>query len=101
MAATGRHVRGANIVVDTKRAGTLEQFVAKDRPPAKVRRVLKTTWECLNCGNGLVSTRGISRCPRCGSQEIVKLVEPVASHQAPTKIKETLDDFDTEPPVDD
>lgn len=94
MAAKGNHVKGRGIIIDPLRAGTLEQFVARDRPAAGGPRILRTTWECINCGNYIASTRGISRCPKCGSNEIVKMTELVPLRQAPIKFKETLDDFD-------
>lgn len=95
MAATGKRVRGSAVIIDHTRVGTLDQFIAKDRPPATARRLIKTTWECLNCGNGLVSTRGISRCPLCGSSEVVKLTEREPQYQAHVKFKETLPDDDS------
>lgn len=96
MATHGRHVKGAAIAVDPARVGTLDQFMSKERPPATGRRVERTTWECINCGNALVSTRGISRCPRCGSGEIVRLTALEPQRQAPVQYKETLDDFESD-----
>lgn len=61
-------------------------------------RILRTTWECINCGNYIASTRGISRCPKCSFNEIVKMTELVPLRQAPVKFKETLDDFDSVDP---
>lgn len=100
MAAHANHVKGRGIIVDHTRAGTLEQYVAKDRPPAAGPRLTKTTWECNNCGNFLVSKRGISRCPRCGSHEVVSVTEREAEHQAATRVPESYTDFDPTPDDD-
>lgn len=101
MAAHGRHVKGAGIIVDPSRIGTLDQFMSRERPAASGPRRVRTTWECINCGNALASTRGISRCPRCGSLEVVRLTELEPLRQAPVKLKETLNDFDPDPDLAD
>lgn len=78
--------KGTGIIVDARRAGTLEQFTAKERPAAAGKRHIVTTWECLNCGNSLASTRGVSRCPRCGSLEVMRVDALSPQYTAKPKI---------------
>lgn len=95
------HKRGSCIVIDPSRYGTPEQFIARTHKAAPRSKRLVTTWECNNCGNSLASTRGVSRCPRCGSLEVVRVDAPVAEHQAfvplkPVAYHEEGDDTETE-----
>lgn len=78
--------KGAGIIVDPSRIGTLDQFVAKERPAATGKRRIVTTWECLNCGNSLASTRGVSRCPHCGSLEVTRVDALTPQYQATPKM---------------
>jgi len=97
MAKSVNHKRGSAIIVDTSRVGAADQFVSREKPAAGGPRRVRTTWECNNCGNALVSIRGVSRCPRCGSLEVIRVDEVVPQRQkTPALRAPVVDDNDAD-----
>lgn len=93
MAKHNANKKGRAITINPHRASASPfmhrpgvELHSQERPPAKTPRKVVSTWECINCGNSIRSTRGMSRCPKCGSIEMIRVDALEAQHQSGPKL---------------